>query len=134
MTATPRPHRSRSQVETPGGTLLLMPAVGDAGVGVKLVTVTGANPAAGLPLIHAVYTLFDPVSQAPTLLVDGAALTALRTAAVSGLATRHLARADAARLVIFGAGRAGRCPPRGDGGRPADHAALGRDEDAGPSR
>jgi ornithine cyclodeaminase/alanine dehydrogenase-like protein (mu-crystallin family) len=94
----------RSQVETPGGTLLLMPAVGGAGVGVKLVTVTDANPAAGLPLIHAVYTLFDPVSQAPTLLVDGAALTALRTAAVSGLATRHLARADAARLVIFGAG------------------------------
>ena len=94
----------RSQVETPAGTLLLMPAVGEPGVGVKLVTVTDANPAAGLPLIHAVYALFDPVSQAPALLVDGAALTALRTAAVSGLATRHLARADAARLVIFGAG------------------------------
>ena len=81
-----------------------MPAVGAAGVGVKLVTVTGANPAAGLPLIHAVYALFDPATQAPTLLVDGAALTALRTAAVSGLATRYLARPDAARLVIFGAG------------------------------
>jgi ornithine cyclodeaminase/alanine dehydrogenase-like protein (mu-crystallin family) len=94
----------RSQVETPRGTLLLMPAVGEPGVGVKLVTVTGANPAAGLPLIHAVYALFDAVSQAPALLVDGAALTALRTAAVSGLATTHLARADAARLVIFGAG------------------------------
>ena len=94
----------RSQVDTPKGTLLLMPAVGEPGVGVKLVTVTDANPATGLPLIHAVYTLFDPVSQAPALLVDGAALTALRTAAVSGLATKHLARADAARLVIFGAG------------------------------
>jgi ornithine cyclodeaminase/alanine dehydrogenase-like protein (mu-crystallin family) len=94
----------RSHVETPGGTLLLMPAVGDAGVGVKLVTLTDANPAAGLPLINAVYALFDPVTQAPALLVDGAALTALRTAAVSGLATRHLARADSARLVIFGAG------------------------------
>jgi ornithine cyclodeaminase len=94
----------RSQVATPGGTLLTMPAVGQAGVGVKLVTVTGANPAAGLPLIHAVYVLFDPITQSPVLLVDGAALTALRTAAVSGLATTHLARADAQRLVIFGAG------------------------------
>jgi ornithine cyclodeaminase/alanine dehydrogenase-like protein (mu-crystallin family) len=37
-------------------------------------------------------------------LVDGAALTALRTAAVSALATRHLARLDARRLVVFGAG------------------------------
>ena len=94
----------RSHVETPRGTLLLMPAVGDAGVGVKLVTLTDANPAAGLPLIHAVYALFDPVTQVPTMLLDGAALTALRTAAVSGLATRRLARADAARLVVFGAG------------------------------
>jgi ornithine cyclodeaminase/alanine dehydrogenase-like protein (mu-crystallin family) len=94
----------RSHVETPRGTLLLMPAVGEAGVGVKLVTLTEANPAAGLPLIHAVYVLFDPATQVPALLVDGAALTALRTAAVSGLATRHLARTDASRLVIFGAG------------------------------
>jgi ornithine cyclodeaminase/alanine dehydrogenase-like protein (mu-crystallin family) len=94
----------RSHIETTRGTLLLMPAVGDAGVGVKLVTLTDANPAAGLPLIHAVYALFDPVTQAPSLLADGAALTALRTAAVSGLATRHLARTDASRLVIFGAG------------------------------
>jgi ornithine cyclodeaminase/alanine dehydrogenase-like protein (mu-crystallin family) len=94
----------RSHVETARGTLLLMPAVGAAGVGVKLVTLTDANPAAGLPLIHAVYALFHPVTQVPVMLVDGAALTALRTAAVSGLATRHLARADAARLVVFGAG------------------------------
>jgi ornithine cyclodeaminase/alanine dehydrogenase-like protein (mu-crystallin family) len=36
--------------------------------------------------------------------IDGAALTALRTGAVSGLATRWLARSDARRLVVFGAG------------------------------
>jgi ornithine cyclodeaminase/alanine dehydrogenase-like protein (mu-crystallin family) len=36
--------------------------------------------------------------------IDGSELTALRTAAVSGLATRYLARADAERLVLFGAG------------------------------
>jgi len=98
--ATPQ----RSHIETPEGTLLLMPAVGDAGVGVKLVTLTDANAERGLPLIHAIYVLFEAGTQAPRLLVDGAALTALRTAAVSGLATRWLARDDASRLVIFGAG------------------------------
>ena len=65
-----------------------MPAVGELGVGVKLVTVTGDEPPAWAPLIHAVYVLFDADSQAPRLLVDGSALTAFRTAAVSGLATR----------------------------------------------
>jgi len=94
----------RSHVTTPEGALLLMPAVGEAGVGVKLVTLTEANPDRGLPLIHALYALFDPLTQTPRMLVDGSALTALRTGAVSGLATRYLARADATRLVIFGAG------------------------------
>jgi len=94
----------RSHVPTPAGSLVMMPAAGDRGVGVKLVTVTEANPGRALPLIHAIYVLFDPVSQAPRLLVDGGALTALRTGAVSGVATRHLARRDAHRLVIFGAG------------------------------
>jgi ornithine cyclodeaminase len=54
--------------------------------------------------VHAVYALFDPDSLAPLALIDGEALTALRTAAVSGLATRHLALPDAGRLVLFGAG------------------------------
>ena len=94
----------RSHLETPAGTLLQMPAFGDAGVGVKLVTLTPGNAERDLPFINAVYVLFDPDTQVPDAIVDGAALTALRTAAVSGLATRHLARTDARRLVIFGAG------------------------------
>jgi ornithine cyclodeaminase len=94
----------RSTVETPVGSLLVMPAAGRRGVGVKLVTLTQGNPVAGSPLIHAAYVLFDPVTQAPLAVLDGAALTALRTAAVSGLATRHLAAPDAHRLVLFGAG------------------------------
>jgi ornithine cyclodeaminase/alanine dehydrogenase-like protein (mu-crystallin family) len=94
----------RTHVDTEAGSLLLMPAAGPAGVGVKLVTVTPSNPSRGSPLIHAVYVLFDGATQAPRMLVDGSALTALRTAAVSGLATRHLARDDARRLVVFGAG------------------------------
>jgi ornithine cyclodeaminase len=94
----------RTHVPTPAGSLLMMPAAGDPGVGVKLVTLTERNPAAGLPFIHALYVLFDPLTQAPRLFVDGSALTALRTSAVSGLATELLAREDARRLVIFGAG------------------------------
>lgn len=94
----------RSHVGTTSGTLLLMPAFGSRGVGVKLVTLTDANPERGLPFIHALYALFDPGTQAPLAVLDGSALTALRTAAVSGLATRHLARPDARRLVVYGAG------------------------------
>jgi ornithine cyclodeaminase len=94
----------RTHVETPGGTLLLMPAHGAPGVGVKLVTLSGANPDRGLPFIHAAYVLFDPETQAPLAVLDGGVLTAIRTAAVSGLATRFLARRDARRLVLYGAG------------------------------
>jgi ornithine cyclodeaminase/alanine dehydrogenase-like protein (mu-crystallin family) len=94
----------RTQVQTPVGSLLLMPAAGEGGVGVKLVTLSPDNPEHGLPFIHAVYALFDADTQAPAGILDGAALTALRTAAASGLATRHLAREDATRLVLFGAG------------------------------
>jgi len=94
----------RSHLTTPAGSMLLMPAFGDGGVGVKLVTLTSDNPGRQLPFIGGVYVLFDAATQTPDAVLDGAALTALRTAAVSGLATRHLASPDAERLVIFGAG------------------------------
>jgi ornithine cyclodeaminase len=94
----------RSNVDTLAGSLLLMPASGATGVGVKLVTISPDNPDRGLPLINAVYVLFDATTQEPEAVIDGAALTALRTAAVSGLATRWLANEEAARLAIFGAG------------------------------
>jgi ornithine cyclodeaminase/alanine dehydrogenase-like protein (mu-crystallin family) len=94
----------RTHVETPHGSLLLMPAVGRSGVGVKLVSITPGNPARDLPLIHASYVLFDADTQAPEALLDGSALTALRTAAVSGLATRFLSGQAARSLVLFGAG------------------------------
>jgi ornithine cyclodeaminase/alanine dehydrogenase-like protein (mu-crystallin family) len=94
----------RTHVETPAGSLLLMPAFGEAGVGVKVVSLTPANPERGLPFIHASYVLFDAQTQATEAILDGSSLTGLRTAAVSGLATQHLSREDAHRLVVFGAG------------------------------
>jgi ornithine cyclodeaminase/alanine dehydrogenase-like protein (mu-crystallin family) len=100
LQAPPRAHLS-----VPGGELLLMPAASPQGVGVKLVTIGHGNPERGLPLIAGLYVLFDRDTLAPTLTLDGAALTALRTAAVSALATRYLAVPDAHRLMLFGAGR-----------------------------
>ena len=80
-----------------------MPASGHAG-GVKLASVAPGNPGRGLPRIQGIYVLFDPETLAPAALVDGSALTCLRTAAVSALAVRHLAPTDACRLLVFGSG------------------------------
>lgn len=94
----------RTHMPTPAGELLLMSASGEQGVGVKLITLTSENPARGLPFVQGAYVLFGAASQSPEAVIDGASLTALRTGAVSGLATRWLARDDARRLVVFGAG------------------------------
>jgi ornithine cyclodeaminase len=94
----------RTQLKVPDGTLLLMPAGSGDGTGAKLVTVNPSNPGRGLPFIHALYVFFDPETLVPSAVIEGSTLTAVRTGAVSGLATRHLARPDSASLVIFGAG------------------------------
>lgn len=98
----------RSLVRADDGELIMMPAVGEQGVGVKLLTVKPDNPERGLPLVQGVYVLFAPGTLEPVALLDGAELTAIRTGGVSALATRHLALPDASRLVIFGAGIQGR--------------------------
>lgn len=94
----------RSHLGVGRGDLLVMPAWGPEGVGVKLVTVNPSNPAAGKALVNGVYVLFSAESLEPVLMIDGAAVTALRTPAVSALATKPLAAPDARRLVVFGAG------------------------------
>lgn len=98
-TTPPRQHVHAGDQE-----LLLMPSFLDGGGGVKLVGIDPDNPARGLPRIQGVFVLFDPPGLTPSAVLDARALTALRTAAVSGLATRYLARPDASRLVILGAG------------------------------
>jgi ornithine cyclodeaminase/alanine dehydrogenase-like protein (mu-crystallin family) len=84
--------------------LLVMPAASPGWAGTKLVAVTGTNPAHGLPRVTSSYLLFGPPGLQPRAVLDGAALTGLRTAAVSGLATRLAARPDARRVVIVGSG------------------------------
>ena len=84
--------------------LLMMPCLEGGGGGVKLITIDPANPDRGQPLIDGAFVLFGPPGLRPEALIDGRALTELRTAAVSGLATRYLAQPGSKRLVIFGAG------------------------------
>jgi alanine dehydrogenase len=103
------PARSGSPVSD-DGVLLLMPAAlrgsdeGSATAGAKLLTVHTANPARGLPLIHAMYALLDASTGAPLAVLEGTFLTAIRTGAASALAARFLARRDSRRIACFGAG------------------------------
>jgi ornithine cyclodeaminase len=94
----------RSVHDVRHGQLLLMPAETATAVGVKVTTVAPENPGRGLDRIQALYVLHDPVSLTPVALLDGTALTTLRTPAVSAVAVDHLAPADASRLVVFGSG------------------------------
>ncbi len=96
----------RSHVALSDGSLLMMPGVRAEGAGasVKLVTVMPSNPGRGLPTIHAIVVWFDAVTGRPLALLDGAAVTAMRTGAASGVSTRLLARTAAETLVVFGAG------------------------------
>jgi len=104
------PLRSALEVPDRGGVTLLMPAylAASGGMGAKLVSVFPSNAPLGLPTIHALVVLVDYVTGKPEALLDGTYLTALRTGAVSGAATDFLARADACRVAVIGAGAQGR--------------------------
>lgn len=95
---------ARAVVPVRHGQLLLMPAEYGDYAGVKLATVAPGNPANGLPRIQGNYLLLDGETLGPLALLDGVALTVLRTAAVSAVAADALAAPDAARLVVFGSG------------------------------
>lgn len=103
------PPRHHHTIEVPGGrdaTLLLMPAWRPgAALGVKLVTVFPGNDARGLPAVAGLYLLLSAETGEPLALIDGAELTARRTAAASALAATFLAREDARRMVMVGTGR-----------------------------
>jgi ornithine cyclodeaminase len=70
----------------------------------KLVTLFPRNAGTALPTHQAVIVVFDPDTGRPAALLDGTAITALRTGAGSALATRLLAREDATTIAILGTG------------------------------
>lgn len=100
-----RHHYSIPMPNEPEQTLLLMPAweAGQA-IGMKLATITPGNGPRGLPAVNAVYLLVDGPTGQPRALIEGASLTVRRTAAASALAARYLARTDASRMLMVGAG------------------------------
>jgi ornithine cyclodeaminase/alanine dehydrogenase-like protein (mu-crystallin family) len=97
----------RTHVDAGHGQVLLMPSEIGAWWGLKAVSIAPENPAAGLPRIQGVYLLMEAGTLTPRLLVDGVALTTLRTPAVSALALRHLAPGPVRRLLVFGSGPQG---------------------------
>jgi ornithine cyclodeaminase len=111
-----QPVRHHHGVEKPDGaasTLLLMPAwtdfnasgtSKDGHIGVKIVTVSPDNNAIGKPAVMGLYLLLDGRTGEPQALIDGQRLTQWRTACASALAASYLAREDASRLLVVGAG------------------------------
>ncbi|KPI07542.1 ornithine cyclodeaminase/mu-crystallin [Actinobacteria bacterium OK074] len=95
---------ARTIVPVTAGQLLLMPAEWGAYAGVKVVAAAPGNAAHGLPRIQGNYLLLDGATLTPVALLDGIALTAVRTAAVSAVAVDALAAPDADTLVLFGTG------------------------------
>jgi len=95
---------ARAVVPVSAGQLLLMPGEAAGYAGVKVVAVAPDNPAHGLPRILGSYLLLDGDTLRPLAILDGAALTALRTPAVSAAAARLLAPDRVRRLVVLGSG------------------------------
>src|SRR3989441_12369107 len=104
------PLRMVMRMPDASGFLGLMPGHIDAdggregALGMKAVSVFPGNAGRGIDTHQGAVLLFEPDTGRLSALMDGATITAIRTAAVSGVATDRLARADAAELAILGSG------------------------------
>ena len=81
-----------------------MPSEAPTATGIKVVTVAPDNPTHGLPRIQAAYLLFDPETLALRAVLDGTALTTLRTPAVSVAAVLPRLPNRPLRVAVIGAG------------------------------
>ena len=94
----------RAAVGVSHGQLLLMPSEGPTAAGVKVATIAPDNPAHGLPRIQGIYLLFDRETLALRAVLDGTALTTLRTPAVSVAAVLPRLPDRPLRVAVIGAG------------------------------
>jgi ornithine cyclodeaminase/alanine dehydrogenase len=104
------PQRPVIMVPAHKGFCTFMPAYvrETAALAVKTVTAFKDNPSQGLPTIFGTVILLDTETGYPLCIMDAGYLTALRTGAASGVATKYLAREDARVLAIIGTGTQGR--------------------------
>jgi ornithine cyclodeaminase/alanine dehydrogenase-like protein (mu-crystallin family) len=94
----------RAGVELSAGQVLFMPSEIPMAAGVKVVTVAPGNPARGLPRVQGGYLLFDRETLALRAVLDGTALTTVRTPAVSVAAVLDLLPERPVRIAVIGAG------------------------------
>jgi ornithine cyclodeaminase/alanine dehydrogenase-like protein (mu-crystallin family) len=94
----------RSILDLEHGQLLYMPSKFGEFVGAKVSTVAPHNPAMGKERIQGIYLLMDSATLGPIMLMDGHALTALRTPAVSTAVADYLAPPQVDHLLVFGSG------------------------------
>lgn len=101
-----QPVRTAVPVGPPGQYLGVMPALIPAtgALGAKLVSVVPSNAARGLSSHLGIVVLFDTETGALRAVMDARYITEVRTAAVSAVSVRHMARPDASRLGLVGAG------------------------------
>lgn len=102
-----QPLRTIVRPEGAAGVMGLMPSFisgNEAAYGLKTVCVFPGNPAIGKDAHQGAVLLFSAETGELRALMNASAITAIRTAAVSGVATDLLARADASELAIIGAG------------------------------
>lgn len=100
------PLRIIIDIEKHKGTMLYMPCYleeNDA-LAIKVVSVYGENLKKGFPTIFATVLVNDPETGKPLAIMEGGYLTAMRTGATSGVATKYLARKDSRTVGIIGAG------------------------------
>ena len=95
---------ARVSVPLSAGEFLLMPSEVRTAAGIKVVTIAPDNPTQGLPRIQAAYLLFDQDTLALSAVLDGTALTTLRTPAVSVAAIEGQLPERALRVAVIGAG------------------------------
>lgn len=101
------PQRTPIVVEEHAGLALFMPAYikGMGALGAKVVTVYKDNLTKHqLPVVLGTIILLDDATGFPVAIMDGGFITAMRTGAVSGVATKYMARDDAKTGMIFGTG------------------------------
>ncbi len=100
-----QPVRSAIEVPDHGGVMLTMPChVPGMGLGAKIVSLFSDNASRGLPATTGLMVVLEEETGRPAALIDGAAVTAWRTAAVAGAATELLGRPDSSVGAVIGAG------------------------------